>query len=88
MPSPSRRHATRALALILTAAAATTLATPAAAYIPTCGYLLIWYSNPAKTVEVGRRYVTPESCGCVEQNLGQPGNWYSVQGYNGCWNPE
>lgn len=75
----SRRWTPRLLALAGVVAAALTVltATPARAYIPECGAIIRYYSDFAKTNEVGRCDVTPSECGCVEHCYGSYGNYYS-----------
>lgn len=90
MKLPSNRSLRRwtAVSLTLSAVAAVGVAPSARAVIPECAYLMVFYSTPAKTFEIGRRYVTPKSCGCVEENLGQTSAYTTISPYNGCWVPD
>ncbi len=66
-----RRHRLLAGALILVAGAVSLLVPTRSTALPMCGYVIYWYSDPAKTNIVGLRSAMPEECGCAQYSSGQ-----------------
>lgn len=58
-------------ALVLAAASAALLIPTSSTALPMCGYVIYWYSDPAKTQIVGLRSAMPEACGCAQYESGQ-----------------
>ncbi len=89
MTRPSKRTLHRLAALGLAAAAVATVAVaPRSAALPQCGYLIYWYSSPAKTTIVGSRVAEPAECGCGTFETGQRTAYSTITSLSGCIGPD
>ncbi len=88
MTLPSNRSLRRLAAVGLAAAAIAAVAVaPRTSALPQCGYLIYWYSSPAKTTIVGSRVADPQECGCATFEIGQRTAYSTLTSLAGCDGP-
>ncbi len=85
----SKRTLHRLAALgLATAAVAAVAVAPRSSALPQCGYLIYWYSSPAKTTIVGSRVADPLECGCATFETGQRTAYSTITSLAGCVGPD